>query len=257
MDKLSVAIITYNEGKNIRRCLESVSAVADEIVVVDSFSTDDTRLICEDFGVKFSTNPFEGHIQQKNHALTLCSHKHVLSLDADEALSKKLLDSILSEKAKGFKDAYCMNRLTNYCGKWIHFGGWYPDRKVRLVHKDKARWGGINPHDKLIPDKTVKPCRLKGDILHYSINSLDEHKKVVANFSGISAKALHDRGVKTSLSMVYLSPTFKFVQSYFFQLGFLEGVRGWHIARLSAKAKYLKYKKLRKLNLAKAAENTH
>jgi glycosyltransferase involved in cell wall biosynthesis len=248
MDKLSVAIITLNEEKNIKRCLESVAAVADEIVVVDSFSTDNTKKICELFGVRFSTNPFAGHIEQKNHALRLCTHPHVLSLDADEALSEELIQSILLEKQKGFADAYRMNRRTNYCGKWIRFGGWYPDRKVRLVHQDKASWGGTNPHDKLVVAAGINVAQLKGDLLHYSINTVAEHKMVVANFSTISAKALHSSGKKSSALKVYLSPAFKFVQSFILQLGFLEGIQGWHIARLSSKSKYLKYKKLRQLN---------
>ncbi len=248
MDKLSVAIITLNEERNIGRCLESVQAVADEIVVVDSFSTDDTSEICESYGVNFSTHPFEGHIEQKNYALSLCAHKHVLALDADEALSAELKESILNEKQSGFKNAYSMNRLTRYCGRWIRHGGWYPDKKIRLVNKEQASWGGTNPHDKLLTHRTIKPIHLEGDLLHYSINTIDEHIKVVHNFARLGAHALHKKGEKAPVLMEYLSPVYKFIQSYFFQLGLVEGKHGWHIAKYSAKSKYLKYKLLRELN---------
>jgi len=249
MDKLSVAIITKNEERNIGRCLDSVVGLADEIVVVDSGSDDRTQEICSAYGVVFNVHPFQGHIEQKNLALNLCSHRHVLSLDADEALSPRLFDTILSEKSKGFKDGYSMNRKTFYCGKWIRFGGWYPDRKIRLVNRKMYSWGGTNPHDRLIAlSSGVQPLHLKGDLLHYSINTLDEHRKVVENFSSIAAKAMFTQGKNVGGLKKYNSALFRFLQSYLLTLGFLEGRHGWHIARLSARAKYLKYKKLEQLN---------
>lgn len=253
MDKLSVAIITKNEEHNIGRCLDSVVGLADEIVVVDSGSDDRTQDICSAYGVIFKVHPFQGHIEQKNLALNLCSHRHVLSLDADEALSPRLFDSILAEKTKGFKDGYSMNRRTFYCGKWIRFGGWYPDRKTRLVHREIYAWGGTNPHDRLVAHSSgLQLANLKGDLLHYSINTLDEHRKVVENFSSIAANAMFLQGKKTGSLKKYTSAVFRFLQSYLFTLGFLESTHGWHIARLSAKAKYLKYKKLELLHLMKA-----
>lgn len=116
---ISVVVITFNEERNIARCLESVRNVADEIVVVDSFSTDRTKEICLSFGCRFVEHPFEGHIEQKNYALTQAAHYHVLSLDADEALSPDLEQAVLAAKSNWQADAYSMNRLTNYCGKWI------------------------------------------------------------------------------------------------------------------------------------------
>jgi len=250
MNKLSVAIITKNEERNIGRCLDSVAGIADEIVVVDSGSDDRTMEICAAYDVVFKVHPFQGHIEQKNLALSLCSYQHVLSLDADEALSPQLFDAILAEKAKGFKDGYSLNRRTRYCGKWIRFGGWYPDRKTRLIQRKLFAWGGTNPHDRLIANTShVQLAHLKGDLLHYSINTLDEHRKVVDNFSSIAAKAMFQQGKKTGREKKYTSAVFRFLQSYLFTLGFLEGWQGWHIARLSAKAKYLKYKKLELLYL--------
>jgi glycosyltransferase involved in cell wall biosynthesis len=247
MDKLSVAVITKNEEKNIARCLDSVKGLADEIVVVDSFSTDRTKELCLERGAKFSENPFAGHIEQKNHAFSLCTFAHILSLDADEALSDELYGSILKVKELGFGDGYSMNRRTRYCGKWIRFGGWYPDRKIRLVRNGVFAWAGQNPHDELMSQTPVKVEHLKGDLLHYSINTLEEHKRVVENFSTIAANAMFQKNRRPGPIKKYASAIFKFVQSYIVRLGFLEGIHGWNIARLSAKAKYLKYKKLENL----------
>src|ERR1035437_3751774 len=132
MIQLSVVIITYNEEYNIARCLESVKTIADDIVVIDSFSTDKTKEICESAGVRFVQHKFEGHIEQKNWAITQAKFPHILSLDADEALDGTLIKSILEVKNNWKYDGYYMNRLTNYCGKWIYHCGWYPDRKLRL-----------------------------------------------------------------------------------------------------------------------------
>ena len=130
MTKLSVVIITFNEEKNIARCLASIENIADDIVVVDSFSTDKTEQICLKFKVRFIQHKFEGHIQQKNWALQHAKYPHVLSLDADEALDEKLKSQIESIKGNWIADGYTMNRLTNYCGQWIKHCGWYPDKKL-------------------------------------------------------------------------------------------------------------------------------
>ena len=140
MIKLSSVIITFNEERNIGRCIESLAGIADEIVVVDSGSTDDTEAICRSFGVKFIEHTFEGYGEQKNFAVSHCSFEYILSLDADEALSIELKESISALKNKWDKDGYSFNRLTNYCGKWVHYCGWYPDSKLRLFKKNKGKW---------------------------------------------------------------------------------------------------------------------
>ena len=167
MVKLSVVIITYNEEKNIERCLQSVQTIADEIVVLDSFSKDRTPEICGKYGVKFFQHVFDGHIQQKNRAISYASFSHVLSLDADEALSEELRSSIKAVKNDFRKDGYYMNRLTNYCGHWVKHCGWYPDKKLRLWDSRKGHWTGINPHDKYeLFEGDKNTGQLKGDILH-------------------------------------------------------------------------------------------
>ncbi len=245
--KLSVAIITFNEEKNIRRCLDSLSDIADEIVVVDSFSTDETKNICMEYDVCFSTHPFEGHIQQKNIAVDYCSHSMVLALDADEALSTALRSSILKEKAKGFPQmAYTMNRLNNYCGQWIKHSGWYPDKKLRLFHKASAHWGGQNPHDKIVLTQG-KAIHLKGDLLHYSYYHIDEHIAQAKRFSTVAANALFQKGKKSNLLHAIFKGGFKFFRNYILKLGFLDGKNGLIICKITATETYWKYLKLARL----------
>jgi glycosyltransferase involved in cell wall biosynthesis len=249
--KLSAAIITYNEERNIGRCLESLRGVADEIVVVDSFSTDRTRDICEAEGARFIPHAFEGHIQQKNYALDQCSFDWVLSLDADEALSDTLKASILEVKAQPDRSGYQFNRLTWYCGHWVKHCGWYPDRKVRLVNRRLARWTGVNPHDRLdLPDGT-EPGFLRGDLLHYSYYTREDHLRQIEYFSGIASRELFALGRTISYPMILLKVIAQFIKSYFLRLGILDGLTGWKISTLSAYATFRKYTKLRRLHAEK------
>jgi glycosyltransferase involved in cell wall biosynthesis len=248
MNELSVVIITYNEERNIKRCLDSIAGIADEIIVVDSFSTDATESICSGYDLQFIKHAFEGHIQQKNWALEKASKAYILSLDADEALSDELKQSISAIKQRSDFDAYTMNRLTNYCGKWIHHGSWYPDTKLRLAKKSLVQWGGENPHDKLITNsKKIK--HLKGDILHYSYYSIEGHLKQQEKFSSIAAEAMFLRGKKAPLYKLILNPAASFIKDIFIRLGFLDGKSGFTIAIISARSVFWKYRKLRNLHL--------
>lgn len=243
---LSAVIITYNEERNIERCLASVQGVADEVLVVDSFSTDKTEEICRRFNARFISNPFAGHIEQKNFAAGLATYDHVLSLDADEALTDKLRLAVQAAKADWAHDAYAMNRLTNYCGQWIRHCGWYPDTKTRLWDRRKGSWGGTNPHDKWeLFDPKAKTGHLPGDLLHYSYNSISDHIRQIEFFSEIAAKAEARMGKKPSLAKIWLGPGIKFFKSYVLKLGFLDGYYGYVICRLSAQAAFIKYIKTR------------
>lgn len=250
MIKLAVVIITYNEERNIGRCLESVKAVADEIVVLDSFSKDNTEKICREHDVRFFQHAFDGHIQQKNRAITYSTTPYILSLDADEALDETLAKEILAVKKNWNKDAYAMNRLTNYCGKWIKHCGWYPDTKLRLWDSRKGAWTGINPHDRYEMAEGSTIGKLKGDILHYSYYTVDDHYKQVEYFSTIAANAYFQKGKKATWLKIYFAPVVKFIRDYFIKLGFLDGSKGFTISRISAYATYLKYKKLYRLHHA-------
>lgn len=247
MIKLSAVIITFNEERNIARCLQSLDGIADEIIVVDSYSTDKTAAICSTFNVRFITNHFEGHIQQKNFAVSQASHAHILSLDADEALSPILKSSILAVKNNWEKDGYQFHRLTNYCGSWIKYAGWYPDTKLRLWKKEKGRWGGTNPHDKMIMEDNSSVGFLKGDLLHYSYSSVAQHIAQINYFSEIAAKEAFSQGKNASLVKILLSPCLVFFRKYFLQFGFTGGWIGFTICTNSAFATFSKYVKLKEL----------
>lgn len=251
MAKLSAVIITFNEERNIGRCLESLRHIADEVVVVDSFSTDRTREICIEHGARFEQHAFEGYIEQKNYALSRASHDFVISLDADEALSPLLAESVLKVKQSPGHDGYTMNRLTSYCGKWIRHSGWYPDTKLRLIDRRKGTWKGVNPHDKLelVPGSTIS--HLQGDLLHYSYYSVEEHKRQVEKFASIAATALFRNGTRSGIAKRIYKPAARFFKSYLLKLGFLDGREGWIIALQTARSSYLRYTILHKLHQEK------
>lgn len=251
---VSAVIITFNEENNIGRCIDSVSRVVDEIVVVDSFSTDRTKEICLSKGVRFIENPFEGHIEQKNFALQQATCDHVLSLDADEALSDELADSIKEVKNNWDVDAYEFNRRTSYCGKWIWHCGWYPNRRPRLWDRRKGIWGGVNPHDKVIMEEGSKVSLIAGDLLHYSFPSIKDHVQTANNFSEIAAREAVKRKKQVNFVIhILLNPAYTFLYNYIFRRGFLDGYYGFIICTISAFANFLKYSKIKQLQ--KTVEN--
>ncbi len=244
---LSVVIITFNEERNISRCIKSVKEIADDIVIVDSFSTDKTKDICLQLNVRFIENKFSGHIEQKNFAITQAKYPYILSLDADEALDETLKSEIAFAKNNWQYDGYKMNRLTNYCGKWIRHCGWYPDTKLRLWDSRKGKWKGINPHDKYELNENSNIKHLKGNILHYSYYTIEEHYKQLDYFSNISANAMFEIGKKSNLFLLLIKPIAKFIKAYFIKMGFLDGKYGFIISKLMSYETYLKYKRLLEL----------
>lgn len=246
--KISGVIITYNEENNIARCLDSMIDLCDEIIVVDSFSTDKTKEVCNKYNVKFVEHAFEGHIEQKNYAVSQASNSVVLSLDADEELSKTLKESILLVKENWSADAYYFNRLTNFCGTWIRHSGWYPDAKTRLWDKRYGTWGGENPHDSVILSSKKSRVKLKGDLFHYSFHRIEDHALRAAKYAEIAAKAMHQLGKKSSIGKAVGSAMILFIKSFFFKLGFLDGFYGIVICVTSAHTSFLKYVYLHELN---------
>lgn len=244
MEKLSVVIISFNEENNIGRCIDSVKGIADEILILDSYSTDQTVRIATEKGAIVKQQPFNGFIEKKNDALALASSNYVLSLDADEALDQILRDSILKAKESFSASAYRMNRCTNYCGQFIRHGSWYPDRKLRLFDKRTARWGGTNPHDKVELNQASPVLHLKGDILHYSYSSVADHVAQNNKLSTIAAQALFNKGKKAGFIKIVLSPLWAFIQSFLLRAGFLDGFFGFVIAIQIAHMTFLKYVKL-------------
>jgi len=245
---ISAVVITYNEERNIRQCLASVQDIVEEIVVVDSYSTDQTEAICREMGALFLQHPFEGHIEQKNYALAKAKHELILSLDADEALSEDLRESIREVKNHWNSDAYAFNRLTRFCGKWIRHCGWYPDVKIRLWNRKKGAWGGTNPHDKVVMEAGSTVTHLNGDLLHYSYYSIRQQVDQINSFSDLAARAAFEKGKKSFFAKdILLNPFFTFLKMYVLQRGFLDGYYGFVISINSGFSKFLKYIKLREL----------
>ena len=213
--KISAAIICFNEEQKIERCLQSVTW-ADEIVVLDSHSTDQTVAICKKYTDKVLAHDFDGHIQQKNRVLEHCSNDWVFSIDADEVVTDELKSEILSlKKELEHTDisGYFVNRKINYLGKWIKHSNWYPDYKLRLFRKSKAKWGGVNPHDQIILDG--KDRRLSSELEHYSYDSVSDHLKTVDNFTSIISREYYEKGKKASIINLTLRPMYGFIKSYF------------------------------------------
>jgi glycosyltransferase involved in cell wall biosynthesis len=248
MPKISAVIITYNEELFIEKCLASLDGIADEIVVVDSFSTDATEEICKKFNVRFIKHEFGGFRDQKNYALKLATHKNILSLDADEALSDRLRESIISIKDKWDYDGYRFNRLNNYCGDWIRHSEWYPDRQLRLFCSDHGKWGELNLHEKFILSNGATIGKLQGDLLHWPFLSLQDHVDKMGRYSVIGAEEFHKAGKKANIFTPYIHFIWGFFRSYIVHKGFLDGRNGYLICSMYAKSTLNKYKKLRQLN---------
>ena len=244
---LSAVIITYNEEEHLEKCLASLINVCEEIIVVDSFSTDNTEKICRNHKVTFIQHKFGGYIEQKNFAIQQATHNYILSLDGDEALSNELKESILNIKPHWDYDGFYSSRLNNYCGQWIKHSDWYPDKKLRLFKKGSGEWKGINPHDSYRLKKGKKMGKLEGDIYHWIYRDYDEHKEKVENFSNIASKAYYKLGIKSSYFKIIFRPSWAFFKSYFLRLGILDGKNGYRICKQSFNVTLLKYQKLYKL----------
>ena len=244
MEKISIVIISFNEEKNIGRCIQSVKEIADEIIILDSYSSDKTLSIAEQHGAVVVQETFKGYIQQKNRAIELATHNYILSLDADEALDPVLIDSISKVKLKFTSPAYRMNRYSNYCGKFIRHGSWYPDAKIRLFDRRLARWGGTNPHDKIVLTGDAKVSHLKGNILHYSYSTISEHVNQNNKFSTLAAESLFANGKRTNLFKVFIHPLWAFFQCFLIRAGFLDGLYGLVIAIMISNLTFLKHLKL-------------
>ncbi len=242
MTPVTVTIITYNEEANLQRCLESV-AWADEIVVVDSHSTDATRQIARRFTDRVIERDWQGHIAQKNAAIDLASHDWVFAIDADEVVTPTLRDAIQAVLREGpTRDGYRVARLTRHLGRWVRHGGWYPDWKVRLFNRTKCRWGGVDPHDKVMLDG--EPGTLTGDLEHHSYADLSDHIDRLNRYTTTGAQELAKQGKRPRVVDVTLRPIWRFLRMYLWKGGFRDGRAGFLLAVIAGFYVFLRYAKL-------------
>jgi len=244
--KITATIITLNEERNVARAVESLRC-CDEILIVDSGSTDRTVELAEKLGVRVLEAGWLGYAAQKNWAGDHATNDWILSLDADEALSEALEAEIWNLKKSGPEhDAYTMPRLARYLGRWIYHSGWYPDRKVRLYRRDKAKWVGDFVHESVQASGRVG--HLESNILHFTCESLSEHVKTMDRYTTLAAQELAARKLKVPLTRLIVDPAWTFVKTYFLQGGFLDGPEGLTIAQMAAFYSFLKYSKARNMS---------
>lgn len=248
--RISGCVITLNEAARIGACLDSL-AICDEIVVVDSHSTDLTREIAAGRGARVIERDWPGFRSQKQFTVDAASHDWVLILDADETLSPRLVDEIRALKASGSDAvaAWDMPRLSTYFGRTIRHGDWYPDRQLRLFDRRRARFAGLEVHEKVDVDGAVR--HLRGDILHDSFESLDDQLEKRTRYARLVAEGQHARGKRGSWIKVFANPAWRFLRGYVVKAGFLDGWRGLSLALIAAK--YVREKHLRLVILDRAA----
>jgi glycosyltransferase involved in cell wall biosynthesis len=244
MNAITAVIITKNEERNIQRCLDSLKPVVEEIIVVDSNSTDHTVALCRQAGAKVIVQSWLGYGPQKNLGNNAASHDYILSIDADEALDEQLIKSILEEKSRGFQGIYQVSRFNYYYGKFIRHGADYPDKKIRLFNRTNTRWDEKDVHETLLIDPAQKTTLLKGHLLHYTYYRVEEHILKINYYTNLAAQDYFKRGKKASIFKIIFSPLNTFIQSYLLKRGFLNGLHGFILAIMHAYAAFARYVKL-------------
>ena len=241
--QLSVVIIAYNEERNIERCLKSVLGIADEIIVVDSFSTDRTAKICLQYNARIIQHKFDGYGAQKRFATNQASFDYVLSLDADERVSDVLAAQIQEAISNNdnVADAFAVPRLTQFCGKWIRHCGWTPDLVLRLFKRGTASFSNDLVHEKVLLSPGIRPGRLRSHLLHYSYPTPAHYWRKLEQYSQAWAAQRGAQGQKTTMWRAGMSGLVAFVRSYFFRLGFLDGAMGFAVCTMQAQAAFGKY----------------
>ena len=245
--KISACIITFNEEENIHAACESV-AWADEIVVVDSESTDATREIAKICGAKVLINKWPGFAKQKKFATDSATYDWVLSLDADELVSPELESSIATLRRKPetvLADGYCLARRTFYMGRWIRGGGWYPDYQLRLFDRRHGNWGDRLIHESFVMNSGSRVETLSGDLLHYTVRDAAHHQQMIEErYAPLGAQQMFREGKRTSSLHAAVAGPAAFVRSYFLKGGFRDGAAGLMIAKFAARHASLKHRLL-------------
>lgn len=245
---VSAIVVCFNEEERIEDCLKSLRW-CDEIVVVDSFSTDRTPEICRRYTERFFQRAWAGYRDQKAYAHSLATKDWVLLVDSDERVTAELEQEIVGALTQK-NDAcagYAVPRLVYYLGRWWRRGGWYPDYDVRLFRRDRATWGGSDPHEKIIVDGRVR--RLENPLQHFSYRNIEDHFQRINRFTSISSRELQKEGGRWRLSDALLRPALRFFRFYVIKRGFMEGFAGFYVALSAAVYVFLKYAKLWELEL--------
>lgn len=240
MEKLSVTVITLNEERKIREALESVKW-ADEIVVVDSGSSDRTVAICKEYTDRVFHNKWPGFVAQKNYAAEKASNRWILSIDADERVTPELAEEIRAVLQAPKADAYAIPRRVYYLGRWINHSGWYPDHKVRLFNRDLCRWAGDQVHEQALV--RGRQDFLKGDISHFTFDSISDHIRTMNNYTSLAAMEQNKSAGILALHLLF-RPFFAFIKSFFLKQGFRDGMPGFIIAVAAGAHVFYKYAKL-------------
>ena len=242
---ISAVIITKNEERHIERCIQSLLPLTDDIIIIDSESTDGTAEICKKYPVTFIVQPWSGFSNAKNTGNQKAKYDYILSIDGDEEVSKELFIEIQNELKNPQFKVYNLPFMTNFCGEWIRHGAWFPESHVRIFDKRSIQWQG-DIHEKLsIPENEKIGQLKKGFIHHYTIEYLDEYIAKINHYTSLHAQNMFERGKKASFIKLYLAPTFSFIRDYVFKCGFLDGIYGYTIAKQSANYVFIKYMKLR------------
>ncbi len=250
MAKLSVIIITKDEADNIRACLESVKW-ADEMIVVDSGSNDETVEICRELGAQVHVHDWPGFGIQKNRALSYATHEWVLAIDADERVTSDLQAQLIKVMESNSKDGFYLPRLSQFCGKFIRHSGWYPDYVLRLFKKSKGRFSDDMVHERVILQGITG--RLSSPLLHYSyLNNADVQRKT-EQYAKAGAMQMFKNGKVATFADAPLRAAWAFTRTFFVRLGFLDGMAGFNIALMNARTTYLKYHQLKALCSAQSA----
>ncbi len=244
MKKISAALITYNEQDKIEACLESLEGLCDDIVVLDSYSTDSTVELSRRFTDRVIQEKWHGYTKQKQLATDLAEHDWVLSLDGDEKLSSLLRQELLEWKAQpnDYCDSYKLPRLTFFMGRWIRHTTWYPDWQVRLFRRSRARWQGRNIHEGVTAEGRQR--KFSGHLLHYTYSSISEYLVQLENFSSLAAMDYHEVGKKVGVLRLVLSPPSVFLKNYIARAGFMDGIPGLVVSILASVSTFFKYLKL-------------
>lgn len=247
MVSLSLVIITYNEESNLHRCLSSASPLVDEIIVIDSGSTDQTVEIANSFGAKVVQRPFIGFRDQKQFAVDQASHDYILALDADEVIPPQLAASIQAVRKNWTMPAYSFSRLHFYGNQPIHYGGWNPNRIVRLFDRRVCAYGEASIHEYIEVPSDQSVGYLEGKLTHYAYRDVTQLLDKQNRYSSQAAEELHQKGKSGSLGRILVKPAFRWLKEYLFRLGFLDGFNGFLIAWASAQYVFLREVKLREL----------